>query len=142
EIERLTTTILKLDNDAPDAVVDALKERHVRLREVDGRIRAAQAAPGAIDMTIRRMERDAKKRIADIAAALDRNRAEARGVLESLLTEPIQLRAVETPAGKRFELEGELGLAPLLAVEAGEFSLLGATFEIWTAPQPELRVVY
>ncbi len=57
-----------------------------QLAEVDARIRAAKAAPSAINLELRRMEAEVKKRIADLGAVLERNPEEARAVVAALFS--------------------------------------------------------
>ena len=66
---------------------------------------------------MRRLEREARQRLDEFTGLLGRNPVEGRRVLEALLTGPLRFSPMDTPEGKRFRIEGEMGLEGLMAVE-------------------------
>jgi site-specific DNA recombinase len=87
-----------------DAVVEAVAERQERLREVDARIRAAKTAPDAIMVELRRLELEARGRLAEFRSALEAHPEEARTFLGRVLAGSLRF----TPDGNRFRIEGEV----------------------------------
>jgi site-specific DNA recombinase len=67
--------------------VEAIAERQTALVALDARLRAAEAAPEAISLEIRRRELEANERIASQRNVLDRNSAGARKLMESVFEE-------------------------------------------------------
>jgi hypothetical protein len=116
EVERLVTAIATTAQ-PPAPLVHALAERQARLDALDARIRAAKAAPAAIELEARRMEAEAKQRIADMRAALARNPEDARKVLQAVLAGPLRVSPVDLPNGRRFQIEGAAAVGRLLAVD-------------------------
>jgi len=71
EIGRLVAAIAA-GGTQPQALVEAVAERQERLTALDARLKAAQAAPSAIDLEVRRLEREARGRIAELRTVLER----------------------------------------------------------------------
>jgi site-specific DNA recombinase len=105
EIGRLVAAIAT-GGSQPRALVEAVTERQERLSALEARVRAAQAAPGAIDLEVHRLEREARARIAELRDAFGRNPDEARAFMRSVFDGPITCTPIETSAGKRFQIEG------------------------------------
>ena|SRR6478736_793051 len=118
EIGRLVAAIAA-GGPQPQAIVEAVAERQERLSGLDARLKAAQAAPGAIDLEVRRLEREARGRIAELRTVLERNPDEARALMRSVFDGPITCTAIQTSAGKRFQIEGSAVIGPIFAGEAG-----------------------
>ena len=112
EIDRLTVAIATSD-EKPDALVSALDERHRRLRSIEGRLGALEAAPSAIDLELRRMEREARERVKDLRGLLERNPAEARQAMQAILDGPLVFSPIETPTGRRYQIEGQTSAGPM-----------------------------
>lgn len=53
----------------------------------------------------------------ELNALMKRNPDEARKALETLLTAPLRFTPVELPEGKRYRIEGEVGLEAMFATE-------------------------
>ncbi|AUX43692.1 uncharacterized protein SOCE26_051440 [Sorangium cellulosum] len=118
EIDRLVLALASTDQ-KPEALVRAIAERQEQLSALDARLRASKAAPQAIQLEARRMEADAKKRIADLRAMLDRNPEEARKVMGTLFETSLTVAPIETAEGKRFWIEGAAVIGRILATDAG-----------------------
>jgi site-specific DNA recombinase len=118
EINRLVQALASTDQ-KPEAIVRAIAERQEQLSTLDARLRAAKAAPEAIQLEVRRMEAEAKKRIGDLRAMLDRNPEDARKVLATLFETPLNVTPIETAEGKRFWIEGAAVVGRMLATDAG-----------------------
>lgn len=106
EVDRLVAALASSEQ-KPDAIVIAVAERQERVRELEARIRVAKLAPDAIDTESRRLEREARARIADLTTALESNPEEARAFLKALFPGRLSWRPVETAEGRRYEITGE-----------------------------------
>ena len=118
EIARLVKA-LALSDEAPQAVVEAITERQAELARLEARLLAAEAAPEAISLEIRRLELEAKKRIANLRGVLDSNPEEARKLMQSLFDGALVCTPMETPDGPRFKIEGTAVIGNVLAGEFG-----------------------
>ncbi|MES1176504.1 MAG: recombinase family protein [Myxococcales bacterium] len=118
EIDRLVEAIATA-NSKPAALVSAIADRQERLSDLEARMRAAQAAPGAISLEIRRLELETRKRIDNLRAVLERNPEEARALMLSVFEGPLVCTPIETSAGKRFQIEGNAVIGRIFAGEAG-----------------------
>ncbi|MGK3981380.1 hypothetical protein WMF38_57815 [Sorangium sp. So ce118] len=86
----------------PEAVIRVIAERQDQLSALEARLRAAKAAPSALDLEVRRLEKEARQRLGDLRAMLERNPEEARKALETILGGPLRFTPIETPEGKRY----------------------------------------
>ena len=107
EIDRLSEAIAT-SSEKPKALVTKIDERERRLRAIRARIEALESTPGVVDLEIRRMEQEARKRMRDLKSLLDRNPTEARRALEALLDDKLTFTPIETPEGRRYQIEGPL----------------------------------
>ncbi|WP_170229379.1 recombinase zinc beta ribbon domain-containing protein [Polyangium fumosum] len=133
EIARLGEAIIAT-TDAPTTLVRMMAEREKRLTAIESRLAAIQTAPSVLDLEVRRMEKEARGRIADIAGLLERNPERARSALERLVTAPLRFVPIETPEGKRFWVEGSANLWALFAAGCLK-SASPAGFETLRHPQ-------
>jgi DNA invertase Pin-like site-specific DNA recombinase len=113
EIERLVTALASCGGEQPQAVLRAIGEREKRVAALEADLRASRAAPGAVSLEVRRMEREARQRLDDLRGLLDRNPVEARRVLEALLDGPLTFEPFENSEGRRFRIRGSAALGPL-----------------------------
>jgi hypothetical protein len=118
EIGRLVGALACTDQQ-PEAIVRAVAERQEQLSTLEARLRAAKTAPEAIQLEVRRMEAEAKKRIADARTALERNPEEARRVVGMLFPGPLTMAPVDTAEGKRFWIEGAALIGRMFATDGG-----------------------
>ncbi len=116
EIDRLVDA-LACSAAKPASIVAGITERQGRLDTLEARLRAAQAAPEAIGLTVRRLEKQARENLADFAALANMGPAEARKLLANLLDGPLTLRATETAQGRRYQVDGTVQLERLFLVE-------------------------
>lgn len=116
ELDRLGAALVATD-DKPHLIVKMIAEREQRLATLEARLAAIRTAPSVLDLEIRRLEKRARDRLADLRGLMGRNPEEARATLETLLSRPLRFTAIETPEGKRYRVEGEIGLEAMLAVE-------------------------
>ncbi len=116
EINRLVVAITSTDK-APAPLVHALSERQERLDALEARLHAAKAAPAAIELEVRRMEAEAKKRLGDARGAMMRNPEEARRVLQLVLDGPLRVTPIDMPEGRRFQIEGAASFGRFLMTE-------------------------
>ena len=105
DIDRLTEALLATD-ERPHAIVRAISEREQQLRAVEARIEALLTAPEVLDLEVRRLEKEAAKRLADLRGLLRRRPEEAHRALEALLPRPLTFAPVATGHGPRYEVQG------------------------------------
>lgn len=113
EIARLVAALASTDQQ-PAPIVTAIAERQDRLSVLEARLRAAKAAPEAIQVEVRRMEAEVRQRLQEFRGMLDRNPEEARQVIRALLRGPLRFKPIEVPDGKRYRIEGEVSVAGIL----------------------------
>ena len=116
EIENLVG-VMATSGDSSLALSRGLADREARLADLEARMRTAKTVPMAMDLQVRRVERDAKARMANLRGVLASNPAEARKLLEALIDGPLNFSAVQTDEGKRYQVRGRVGLDHLLGVE-------------------------
>ncbi|TKD03424.1 recombinase family protein [Polyangium fumosum] len=114
EIDRLVTALATIDQ-KPEAVIRAIADRQEELSALEARLRGAKAAPEAIQLELRRMEAEARRRLDELKGTLTRKPEQAREVISMLFEGPIKLTPIETPEGKRFWVEGSANLWALFA---------------------------
>jgi site-specific DNA recombinase len=116
EIEKLSAALLST-SDPPATIVTMIADREKRLVGLQGRLAAIQSAPAVLNLEVKRMEREARARVASFAELMSRNAEHARKALACLLSGPMKFTPVETRAGKRFRIEGELALEAMFLTE-------------------------
>jgi site-specific DNA recombinase len=112
ELRRLTKALATTD-DAPHAVLEEVRVREKARMELDARLQALRAAPGALELEVRRLEREARKRASEFRRLLRRNPDEARKAVEALLDGPLKAETVDTPEGRRFHITGAAVVGPV-----------------------------
>jgi DNA invertase Pin-like site-specific DNA recombinase len=115
-LDRLVDALAR-STDKPDAIVRGITERQERLSALDAQIRAARAAPGALDLEVRRLEVEAKKRIHDLRGLLERSGEEGRKVIAALFDGPLTATPIETPEGPRYRVKGKAVIGRMLTAE-------------------------
>lgn len=133
QINRLVEALASTD-DRPEPIVQAVAQRQQRLSELEARIRAAKAAPDVIQLELRRIEAEVKKRPANLGQALDRNPEEARAVIRAIFDGPLRFTPVDAPEGRRFQIEGKAVIGSMLAFEPSDAQANPATSPTWSAP--------
>jgi site-specific DNA recombinase len=123
EVSRLIGALANVA-DKPEAVIVLIGEKEKQLRAAEARLAAMRSAPGAIMATLDQMEARAEERLADLRSSLMKP-GHGRSVLATVLDGPLQLHAVETPDGKRFEIVGRYALGGLLLTESVATSTAG-----------------
>jgi chromosome segregation ATPase len=88
EIRNLAALVAK-GVDSP-TIAEENAEREKRLRAVQSRIDATRTAPSVLDLEIRRLELEARKRIADLRGLCRRRPEVARRALEVLFDGPLK----------------------------------------------------
>lgn len=116
EIDRLVGALASTDQ-RPAPIVRAIADRQEELSVLDARIRSAKAAPGAIELEIRRMEAEVRGRLTALREALERNSQSAREVLRAIFPDPMRSTPVETPEGRRFHVAGRACVGNMLTTE-------------------------
>ena len=105
EIHRLTQAIALTDQPLESLAV-SLADRERQVRELRARIAVLKAAPSVLDMEVKKLESEARARLADLRGMLRRNPAEGRQALERIFTGPLVMKMIRTPEGLRFEITG------------------------------------
>jgi site-specific DNA recombinase len=92
EIANLTAAIAAGGGGTVGALVQAIRDREQTVAMLDSRLRGLKAAPDIIGLETRRMEKEARDRLASFQRLAAGNPAEARLVLEALLDKPSSSR--------------------------------------------------
>jgi chromosome segregation ATPase len=116
DIKRLGEALLVADR-PPEVVVKMIADREAQLTELQARLAVLKTAPSVIDMETRRLEREARGRLADLRGLLARNSTEARQALEAILEGPLVFTPVMTPKGKRYNITGKVAVGNLVVLE-------------------------
>ena len=115
ELDRLVTALAS-GTESP-TIAKAVDERERRLTAVRARIEVLASAPSVLDLEVRRLEKEARKRLADLRGLLQRNPTDARRALEALLEGPLSFRVVVAREGRRYEIEGAAAIGALFTTE-------------------------
>lgn len=123
EVDRFAEMALEAPSAAARAVFyDKVTERQTRLAQVEGRLRDVRTLPSAIDLEVRRIERDAKKHLADLAVLAKKKPVEAREFLSKLFPGGLTATAVDTAEGRRMRLEGTAAAENALKLDVATFA--------------------
>jgi hypothetical protein len=131
EIDRLGAALLSTD-DKPQAIVKMIADREKRIGALEARLNAIRVAPSVLDLEVRRMEKEARSRINDLKAAMQRDPEEARKAMEALLKGPLKFTPVQAPEGKRYRIEGDFAVKGLFR----SVGVPSATRTVWNAQNP------
>lgn len=122
EIERLAEALMATD-DRPATIVRMMASREAQLTEIEGRLSASRAAPGAVDLEVRKMEREAKVKLRDLRALLVSAPEDMRRAVEALLDGPISFEPVSDLDGDRqvtrYRLTGKLAIGACVCATEG-----------------------
>ena len=110
EIAKLGEAILLAEGGGMAHVVKMLGEREKSLSSIEARLASMSVAPQVLDLEVRRLEREASKRLSDLRGLLSRRPEEAKVALEALLSGPLAFSPISTPEGHRFEVTGQAAL--------------------------------
>jgi DNA repair exonuclease SbcCD ATPase subunit len=98
----------------PKIIVEKITEREEKLTELQARIASMKTAPQVLDLEARRMEKEARERIADLRAVMSRKPEEAKQVLAALLDGKLTFTPIETKEGRRYAISGKIATGALL----------------------------
>jgi len=115
ELDRLVAAVAS-GVESP-TIAGVIGEREKRLAEVRARLEVIAVAPSVLDLEVRRLEKEARARLADFQALLGRNVAESRTTLEALLTGPLRFTPVQTKDGRRYEISGAAAIGALCTTD-------------------------
>lgn len=102
EIDKLAEALLTSDEKSA-TVMRLISEREKRLADLDAHIAVARTAPSVLDMEVRRMEAEARRRLADLRGMLSRSLTEGRRALQAMLDGPLRF---EPNAQRRYDIRG------------------------------------
>jgi site-specific DNA recombinase len=111
EIVKLGEALLLSAGDGMTSVVRMLSEREKSLSTIEARLTSMATAPQVLDLEVRRLEKEARRRLGELQGLTERRPEEARRALEALLQRPLTFTPMETPEGARFHVEGQIGLS-------------------------------
>ncbi|WP_437821394.1 hypothetical protein [Sorangium sp. So ce1078] len=129
EVDRFAELSLEAPPDVRPVLYGKLAERQRELSAVEDRLRALRTVPGAVDLEIRRLEREARARVEELVTATRRNPVEGRGFLRALFPEGLATAPVDTPEGIRMRIEGTAVPGLALGLELDGNSASPAGFE-------------
>jgi site-specific DNA recombinase len=102
------------------SLVTSLKDRQDRLAALVARIAQSKAAPSRMLTEVKRLEKAAKDRLANLKTLFERNPQEARRLMEALLKGKLTFTPTKRPAGNRYLVEGKLTLGGVLSTAPSE----------------------
>jgi hypothetical protein len=102
-----------------EALAQKLSPRQERLSGMEARLKMLKVPPEVLKLEVRRLEAEARHRIDHFRDLLDRDREEARKVVEALLDGPATFTPIETAEGRRYKVEGRIATGALLQVLPG-----------------------
>jgi site-specific DNA recombinase len=115
EIDRLVAALA--DGVESPTIAGVIGEREKRLAEVQARLGVIAVAPSVLNLEVRRLEKEARARLADFQGLLGRNVAESRTTLEALLTGPLRFEPVQTKDGRRYQISGAAAVGLLCTTD-------------------------
>jgi site-specific DNA recombinase len=98
-------------------IAKVIDEKEKRLTEVGARLAVLRAAPSVLDLEVRRLEKEARKRLGDLRGLLGRNPTDARRALEAIFAGPLTLQAIDTDDGRRYRIEGSAAFGTLFTTD-------------------------
>ena len=116
ELDRLVMALAS-GTDSP-TITTAIGGREKRLTEVRARLEVIAVAPSVLDLEVRRLEKEARARLADFQALLSGNVAEGRKALEALFDGPLRFTPTETSDGRRYLIEGAAAVGSMFTTES------------------------
>jgi site-specific DNA recombinase len=116
EIETFTNALLATDA-KPASIVRTIAEREEQLGHVKAQIAVAKTAPAVLDLEVRRMQEEARRRLGDFRRMLRTSPVEGRRALQAILEGPLRFTAT---AKRRYEIRGGLTMGGALFAVDGE----------------------
>lgn len=119
EVDKLAELALEAPKDTRPVFFAKMGERQAELTVIDTRLRAAATVPKAMEMELRRMEAEARRRIVELHDLMERNPSEAKAFARSLFPDGLKTTSLSTPDGRRMRLEGVAAPDRALGLEVG-----------------------
>ncbi len=116
ELDRLVMA-LATGAESP-TIAGAIGEREKRLTAVRARVEAIAVAPSVLDLEVRRLEKEARSRLANFQRLLSSNVAEGRTALEKLFDGPLRFTPTQTDDGRRYLVEGTAAVGSMFTTES------------------------
>ena len=91
-----------------------MKERQARLTALEGRLAALHAAPRALQLEVKRLEKDIVGALGELKKVFSQQPGDARRFLENLLEGKLTMTPIETWKGRRYKIEGKANLGGLI----------------------------
>lgn len=105
QVGRLAEALSNAPSDAALVIVETLSAKRGRLNAIDVE-RRKRVLPAALDLHLRRVERDALARLADLRSLAQDNAVEARRLMATIFRDGLTASLLETADGNRFRLRG------------------------------------
>lgn len=132
QIDKLLEAVPDADVDARTALLRGVSERQARLTSLEVELRTARTLPGAMELDLRRIERQATERFATLASVGADNPREARLLLGQLFPDGLKATAIQTETGKQMAIDGAATIGAHLFVNqaspAGQSPFASAEF--------------
>ncbi|MDI3288052.1 hypothetical protein [Polyangium sp. 15x6] len=94
-------------------------ERQKELTALEARLRTAKTVPAAMDLEVRRLETEARRRLEELRESIGRNPIEARRFIQELFPNGLTASPLPTPGERRMRLIGVSAPGRLFGIELG-----------------------
>ncbi len=119
EIDRYAEMALEAPGAARTVFYNKVSERQAELEDIESRLRSARTTPAAIDLEVRRLERQARERLAELRKVVGRNDAEARALVAALFPRGLVAQPIDTAEGRKMRVEGVAVAGKALGLDVG-----------------------
>ena len=119
EVNRIAEVAIEAPAGARDVFYNKLADRKAALDAAAARLRVVRTAPAAIDLELRRLERDALSRVASLRELVGRSDpTPVRAMVRALFPSGLKATTLPGPTGATMRLRGEAAPGLLLELEA------------------------
>ncbi|MDI1447548.1 hypothetical protein [Polyangium sp. 6x1] len=119
EIDRFAELALEAPADARAVFFAKVGERQKELTAVETRLRTVKTVPAAMDLELRRLEREAHQRLDEARAIMEREPFEARAFMRALFPTGIRATPLTRPEGRGVLLDGVAAAGRAFGIKVG-----------------------
>ncbi|MDI1430215.1 recombinase family protein [Polyangium sorediatum] len=119
DVDKFAELALEAPAEARGVFFAKVGERQKELTALEARLRTAKTVPVAMDLEVRRLEAEARRRLEELRETLVRNPVEARRFIEELFPNGLTATPLPTPGERRMRLVGVSAPGRLFGIELG-----------------------